>query len=151
MAANLIVLVEDNADDEALTMRAFRKNDLPAEVAVVRDGQEALNYLLCEGQFAQRDPASVPSLILLDINLPKLSGIEVLRRLRADSRTNLLPVVILTSSKEEGDLINSYRLGVNSYVRKPVDYDTFMDTVRQLGIYWLLLNERVPTRLLAPR
>ncbi len=144
MRADLILLVEDNADDEALTMRAFRKNSLFAEIAVARDGPQALDYLFCEGQFSERDPLRVPRVVLLDINLPKLSGLEVLRVLRNDPRTKLLPIVILTSSNEEEDLVNSYQLGVNSYIRKPVDYNAFMEAVKQLGVYWLTLNQCVP-------
>lgn len=144
MTDDTILLVEDNADDEALTMRAFGKNHLPAAIEVVRDGPEALDYLFCQGQFSNRDPARMPRVVLLDINLPKLSGLEVLRRLRKDPRTKLLPIVILTSSNEEEDLLNSYQLGVNSYIRKPVDYNTFMEAIRQLGVYWLSLNQCVP-------
>ncbi|MGI8992242.1 MAG: response regulator [Bryobacteraceae bacterium] len=147
MTADLILLVEDNADDEALTMRAFRQNHLSAEIEVARDGPEALDYLFCQGRFARRDPGRVPRVVLLDINLPKLSGLEVLRLLRNDRRTKLLPVVILTSSNEEEDLVNSYQLGVNSYIRKPVDYNLFMEAIKQLGVYWLSLNQCVPIAL----
>ncbi|MDQ2898293.1 MAG: response regulator [Acidobacteriota bacterium] len=144
MSDELILLVEDNADDEALTMRAFGKNRLHAKIEVVRDGPEALDYLFCQGPFSNRDPFRVPRVVLLDINLPKLSGLEVLRRLRKDPRTKLLPIVILTSSNEEEDLLNGYQLGVNSYIRKPVDYNAFMEAVKQLGVYWLSLNQCVP-------
>lgn len=140
-----ILLVEDNPDDEALTLRAFRKNNIKNEIMVVHDGVEALDFLFSTGSYAARDNAK-PQLILLDIKLPKVDGLEVLRRLRADERTKLIPVVILTSSKEEQDLVRSYSLGANSYVRKPVDFTQFMDAVRQLGMYWLVLNEPVPVK-----
>ena len=139
-----ILLVEDNPDDVALTLRAFRKNHILNEVVVARDGVEALDYLFCTGPFAGRDPAQEPAVILLDLKLPRLDGMEVLRRLRADPRTKLLRVVVLTSSKEEADVVRSYSLGANSYIRKPVDFDSFMTAVGQLGLYWLLLNEAPP-------
>lgn len=132
-----ILLVEDNPDDEALTLRAFKKNNICNEVTVVRDGQQALDYFFGEG--ASKRPT--PVVVLLDLKLPKIEGMEVLRRLRADPRTRLQPVVILTSSKEEYDISNGYNLAVNSYIRKPVDYNQFMETVHQLGLYWLVLNE----------
>ena len=141
-----ILLVEDNCDDEALTLRALRKNNIQNEVVVARDGVEALDYLFGTGAHAGRDLGTTPQVILLDLKLPKLNGLEVLQRLRADERTRLLPVVILTSSKEQQDLISGYRLGANSYVRKPVDFAQFVEAVRQLGLYWLILNERAPTR-----
>ena len=148
MNIKTILLVEDNPDDEALTIRALKKNNIMNEVAVARDGAEALDYLFGSGNFADRVTDMKPEVILLDLKLPKVDGLEVLRRLRADERTKLIPVVVLTSSKEERDLIESYRLGANSYVVKPVDFNQFSDAVRQLGLYWLLLNEPPPsTRL----
>jgi two-component system, response regulator len=144
MQKSVILLVEDNPDDEALTLRALSRNNIKNEVAVARDGAEALNYLFCAGKFAGRDPASLPQVVLLDLKLPKIDGLEVLRRLRADGRTRLLPVVILTSSNEEQDRIRGYGLGANSYVRKPVDFNQFIEAVRQLGLYWLILNEAPP-------
>ena len=146
MENKMILLVEDNPDDEALTIRALKKNNIGNDLAVVRDGAEALEFLFCTGAYANRDPNDRPQVILLDINLPKVDGLEVLRRIRADESTRLLPVVILTSSKEEQDLIKGYSLGANSYVRKPVDFDQFVEAVRQLGLYWLILNEAPPTR-----
>jgi two-component system, response regulator len=144
MDNKVILLVEDNPDDEALTLRAFAKNNVSNAVVVARDGVEALDYLFGSGAYAGRDLRMQPQVILLDLKLPKLDGLEVLRRLRADERTQLLPVVILTSSKEEQDLIQSYRLGANSYIRKPVDFLQFIEAVRQLGLYWLVLNEAPP-------
>lgn len=144
MERKTILLVEDNADDEALTLRAFSKNKIMNEVVVVRDGAEALDYLFGTGAHLGRDPGHTPSVVLLDLNLPKVSGLEVLRRLRADERTKLIPVVILTSSKEEQDLINGYKLGCNSYALKPVDFVKFVESVSQLGVYWLVLNEPPP-------
>jgi two-component system, response regulator len=139
-----ILLVEDNADDEALTMRAFRRNNIRNEIIVARDGAEALEYLFGTGAYAGRDPLDLPQVVLLDLKLPKVDGLEVLKRVRADPRTAILPVVILTSSKEQQDIINGYKFGCNSYVRKPVDFDQFMEAARQLGLYWLLLNEPAP-------
>jgi two-component system response regulator len=136
-----ILLVEDNADDEALTLRAFAKNKITNPVAIARDGVEALDYVFATGAYAGRDPNDRPAVVLLDLKLPKLDGLQVLRRIRDDERTRLLPVVILTSSKEEQDIIDGYRFGCNSYVRKPVDFDQFLEAARQLGLYWLLLNE----------
>ena len=144
MATNSILLVEDNPDDEALTLRAFRKNNVTNEVVVARDGVEALDYLFGTGIYANRDVTLLPQVVILDLKLPKIDGLEVLRRMRAAPQTKLLPVVILTSSKEERDLLDGYGLGANSYVRKPVDFAEFVDAVRQLGLYWLLLNERPP-------
>lgn len=144
MSMRPILLVEDNPDDEALTLRAFAKNKIGNPVVVVRDGAEALDYLFGTGAHAGRNVAEQPQVVLLDLNLPKIDGLEVLRRLRADERTRVLPVVILTSSKEDRDLIEGYRSGCNSYVRKPVDFDQFVEAARQLGLYWLLLNERPP-------
>jgi len=133
-----ILLVEDNADDEALTMRALKRNKIANDVFVARDGEEALEMLHGEGRIA-------PSIILLDLKLPKLDGLEVLRRIRADGRTKLLPVIIMTSSKEDRDLIEGYSLGANSYIRKPVDFNQFAEAVRQLELYWLVLNELPPS------
>lgn len=143
MRNGVILLVEDNSDDEALTLHALKKGNVVNDVVVVRDGPEALDYLFAEGTFAQREEG-LPAVVLLDLKLPKLDGLEVLRRLRSDERTRLLPVVVLTSSKEECDLVNSYDLGANSYVRKPVDFVQFVEAVRQLGLYWLVLNETAP-------
>lgn len=136
-----ILLVEDNPDDEELTRLALAKNNIANTVHVVRDGVEALDYLFCRGTHAGRNPADLPTVILLDIKLPRIDGLEVLKQLRADERIRLVPVVILTSSKEEQDIISGYRLGANSYIRKPVDFDQFVNAVRQLGLYWLVLNE----------
>lgn len=138
-----ILLVEDNPDDEALTLRAFRKNNIKNEIVVARDGVEALDYLFATGEHAGREEGA-PQVILLDLKLPRIDGLEVLRRVRSDDRTKLIPVVILTSSKEEQDLVDGYSLGCNSYVRKPVNFDEFMEAARQLGMYWLLLNEASP-------
>ncbi|MGH9792386.1 MAG: response regulator [Candidatus Acidiferrales bacterium] len=146
MHNEVILLVEDNPDDEALTLRALAKNNIRNEVVVARDGAEALDYLFGTGAYAGRDVSRVPQVILLDLKLPKVDGIEVLRRIRADQRTKLLPVVILTSSREEKDVLNGYGHGANSYVRKPVDFVQFTEAVRHLGLYWLLLNEKPPVR-----
>jgi two-component system response regulator len=146
-----ILLVEDNPDDVALTLRAFRKNRILNRVVVARDGVEALDYLFATGAYAERDPAEAPAVVLLDLKLPRLDGLEVLRRLRADPRTQLTRVVVLTSSKEETDVVRSYTHGANSYIRKPVDFDSFMSAVGQLGLYWLLLNETPPTGFPVPR
>ena len=146
MKNKTILLIEDNADDEALTLRALRKNNILNDVAVARDGQEALDYLFREGAFAARAPDGAPAVVLLDLKLPKIDGLGVLQRLRADAHTCLQPVVILTSSKEEQDIVNGYRLGANSYIRKPVDFTQFMEAVRQLGLYWLVLNEPPPKK-----
>jgi two-component system, response regulator len=140
----MILLVEDNRDDEALTLRALKKNNIKNEVVVAHDGVEALDYLFGTGSHAGRDLTEMPHVILLDLKLPRVDGLEVLRRLRADKRTRLLPVVILTSSNEDQDRINGYGLGANSYVRKPVDFAQFIEAVRQLGLYWLILNEPPP-------
>ncbi len=141
----VILLVEDNPDDVELTMRALKKNNIMNELVVASDGAEALDYLFATGAQAGRDRSVLPQLVLLDLKLPKVDGLEVLQKLREDKHTRLLPVVILTSSKEERDLIDGYRLGANSYIRKPVDFDQFADAVRQLGLYWLVLNEAPPT------
>jgi two-component system response regulator len=136
-----VLLVEDNPDDEALTLRAFHKSNLTNEIVVARDGVEALDYLFGVGMYAGRDPSDVPQLILLDLKLPKVDGLEVLERIRASEKTKMLPVVILTSSKEQEDLMTSYSLGANSYIRKPVDFNQFIQAVQQLGLYWLVLNQ----------
>jgi two-component system, response regulator len=146
MENKIILLVEDNLDDVDLTIHAFKKNNIKNEIQVVYDGAEALDYLFGIGKYADRDLSIMPTLILLDIKLPKIDGLEVLRRLRENKLTQLIPVVILTSSKEEQDVINGYRLGVNSYVRKPVNFNQFAEAVNSLGLYWLLLNEAPPIR-----
>lgn len=142
MSDKIIFLVEDNPDDEALTLRALKKNNIMNQVIVAHDGAEALDYLLGPNS----DNNRVPQVILLDLKLPKIDGLEVLKRLRADERTKLLPVIILTSSREEQDLITSYQFGANSYIRKPVDFNQFIAAVQQLGLYWLVLNEFPPAR-----
>lgn len=138
---NIILLVEDNADDEALTLRALHKHRLGNDVVVTRDGEEALEFLFGTGRYAARDMSQRPQVVLLDLKLPKIDGLEVLRRLRADERTRLLPVVVLTSSNEQRDIIQAYDLGTNSYVRKPVNFNDFVEAVGQLGLYWFLVNE----------
>jgi two-component system response regulator len=145
MPDKVILLVEDNRDDEALTLRALQTNNIRNHVVVARNGVEALDYLFGTGAHAGRDVRDMPAVVLLDLKLPKIDGLEVLRRVRADERTALLPVVILTSSKEDQDVISGYRLRCNSYVRKPVNFDEFIQAARQLGLYWLLLNEGPPT------
>jgi two-component system response regulator len=142
----VILLVEDNPDDEALTLRALNKNNIKNDVVVARDGAEALDYLFGTGKYAGRDTAQQPQVVLLDLKLPKIEGLEVLRRVRADERTKLLPIVILTSSNEDQDRIAGYGLGANSYVRKPVDFSQFLEAARHLGLYWLVLNEAPPAR-----
>ncbi len=144
MSKKAILLVEDNPDDEALTLRAFKKNKILNEVVVARDGAEALDYLFGTGAYAGRDTSVMPQIILLDLKLPKVDGLKVLERIRADERTKLLPVIILTSSKEEQDLIEGYSLGANSYIRKPVDFGQFTEAIRLLGLYWFVLNEPPP-------
>lgn len=144
MKDKIILLVEDNPDDEVLTLRALRQNNILNEVVVARDGVEALDYLFATGANSGRDANIIPQVVLLDLKLPKIDGFEVLKRIRTDSRTKLLPVVILTSSKEEKDLINGYSLGANSYICKPVDFENFVEAVRKLGLYWLVLNEAPP-------
>jgi two-component system response regulator len=144
MSSKTILLVEDNPDDVELTIRALKKNNIANAIDVVRDGEEALDYLAATGKYANRQLADLPQVVLLDLKLPKIGGIEVLRALRADPRTKLLPVVVLTSSSEEPDIITSYQLGANSYVRKPVNFVDFVDAVRQLGLYWLVLNQAPP-------
>lgn len=146
MNEKIILLVEDNPDDVTLTIRAFKKNNILNEVVVACDGVEALDYLFGTGKYAGRDTNVQPAVVLLDLKLPKMNGLEVLQRLRADERTKLVPVVILTSSKEEQDVINGYKLGCNSYIRKPVDFNQFIEAVKQLGMYWLLINESLPSK-----
>lgn len=136
----VILLVEDNADDELLTIRALKKKNILNDIVVARDGQQALDYLFGEGQYAGRDTSDPPEIVLLDLNLPKVSGLDVLRQIRANPRTRLLPVVILTTSNEEQDRIGSYERGANSYIRKPVDFSQFGEAIEQLGLYWLVLN-----------
>ena len=149
MDAKIILLVEDNSDDEELIRIAFHESNIVSQLIVVHSGAEALDYLFGTGSYAGRGLSGMPHLVLLDVKLPKLHGLEVLRRLRADNRTMLLPVVILTSSDEEKDVRTSYSLGANSYIRKPVDYGQFTEAVRQLGLYWLVLNEPPPRRVRA--
>jgi len=142
-SSRTILLVEDNTDDQELTLRAFQKNNISNQVVLMRDGEEALDYLFGTGPDGRRRHA-LPQVVLLDLKLPKVDGLDVLRRIRASEDTRLLPVVILTSSKEEQDILAGYRLGANSYVRKPVNFDEFVGAARQLGLYWLLLNETPP-------
>jgi two-component system response regulator len=142
--SNIILLVEDNSDDVELTLRAFRKSKVLNEIVVVRDGVEALDYLFATGTHAGRDQKSMPEVILLDLKLPKIGGLEVLRRLRAEESTRRIPVVVLTSSSEEKDILTSYDLGANSFVRKPVDFAQFIVAAQQLGMYWLVMNEPPP-------
>jgi two-component system, response regulator len=144
MSDRVILLVEDNADDEELTLRALAKSNILNPVTVVRDGVEALDYLFGRGAHADRDVRDQPQVVLLDLKLPKLDGLEVLRAVRSDPRTKRIPIVILTSSAEERDIVSGYELGANSYIRKPVDFTQFVDAVRQLGLYWLVLNQPVP-------
>ncbi len=149
MSDRVILLVEDNSDDEVLAVRALKKSNLMNGVVVAHDGVEALDYLFGVGTYAGRDLAVQPGVILLDLKLPRLDGLEVLRRLRSDERTRRLPVVVLTSSKEQQDLLQSYGLGANSYIRKPVDFNQFTEAMRQLGLYWLVLNEPPPETIAA--
>ena len=144
MDNKVILLVEDNPDDAELTLRALKKNNILNQVVLAHDGVEAIDYLFGTGTYAGRDTSALPSVVLLDLKLPKIDGLEVLKQIRAGELTRYLPVVILTSSKEEQDLVNGYQLGANSYIRKPVDFNQFMEAVRQLGLYWLVLNESVP-------
>src|SRR4051812_28503686 len=138
---NTILLVDDNPDDVELTMRAFERNKIASDVVVACDGEEALDYLFATGKFKDRDPSADPRVVLLDLKLPKLTGLDVLRRLRADERTRRTPVVVLTSSNEDHDINTSYDLGANSFVRKPVDFAQFLDTAKSLGLYWLVINQ----------
>lgn len=144
MEEKVILLVEDNARDEALTLRALKKNNILNKVVIARDGVEALDFLFGTGAYEGRDLTEAPQMILLDLKLPKIDGLEVLQRLRANPLTRRLPVIVFTSSSEEADLIKSYNLGANSYVRKPVEFDQFLDATRQLGLYWLVLNQTAP-------
>ncbi|MHB8091466.1 MAG: response regulator [Syntrophales bacterium] len=144
MTEKIILLVEDNPDDVALTIRAFKKNQILNKVIVAKDGVEALDYLFGTGVHTGRDMKELPAIILLDLKLPKIDGLEVLKRIRRDERTKLIPVVILTSSAEEKDVLSGYSLGANSYVRKPVEFDQFVEAMRHLGLYWLLWNEPPP-------
>lgn len=145
-----ILLVEDNPDDAELTMLAFEDSKLCNEFVTVTDGAEALDFLSCTGKYEGREPDELPVLVLLDLKLPKVPGLEVLKRIRADDRTSCLPVIILTSSKEEEDIITSYKLGANAYVRKPVDYDRFAEAAKTLGLFWLVVNEPPPRRRTCP-
>lgn len=144
MSQKVIMLIEDNPDDEELALLAFKKSNVANEVVIARDGEEALDYLFGTGVHAGRDVRQQPQVVLLDLKLPKIDGLEVLQRVRTDPRTRRLPIVVLTSSKEEQDLIESYDLGANSYVRKPVDFGQFVESVKQLQLYWLVLNEAPP-------
>ena len=144
MKEKIILLVEDNPDDVTLTLRALKKNNILNEVVIARDGVEALDYLFGTGMYEGRDTSVMPIVTLLDLKLPRIDGLEVLKRVRENERTKLIPIVILTSSKEENDLINGYSLGANSYIRKPVDFNQFSEAIRELGLYWILLNESPP-------
>ena len=145
MSANgIILLVEDNPDDEALTLRAFHRNNIRNPVVCVRDGQEAMDWLFGQGTYLGRNPSDRPAVVLLDLKLPKVDGMEVLRRVREHPQTKLTPIVILTSSKEDRDRLEGYSLGANSYIQKPVDFEQFVEAIRQLGLYWLVLNEPPP-------
>lgn len=144
MDNKVIMLVEDNPNDVTLTLRALKKNNIANEVVVAQDGAEALDYLFGTGEYVGRDTSVTPQVVLLDLKMPKVDGLEVLQRIRADDRTRLLPVVILTTSNEERDMVQGYSLGANSFVRKPVDFGQFAEAVRQLGLYWLVLNEIPP-------
>ncbi len=142
----MILLVEDNPNDEELTLRALRKANIANEVAIARDGQDALDFLFGTGKYAGREPPAMPAVVLLDLKLPKLDGIDVLKRIRADPRTKLVPVVVLTSSSEDEDMVRSYQSGANSYVRKPIEFSAFANAVTQLGMYWVLINQIPPRR-----
>ncbi len=142
----LILLAEDNLDDILLSQRAFKKSNVANELIVVKDGQECLDYLFAEGKYKDRDISIIPEVILLDLKMPKMDGLEVLKRIREDVRTKHLPVVILTTSKEEKDIVQSYCLGANSYITKPVDFDQFVESVKQLSLYWLVLNQKPKTQ-----
>ena len=151
MPVRSVLLVEDNPNDEMLTLRAFKKNNIANPIMVARDGVEALDYLFATGSFAGRNAAETPAMVLLDLKLPRVDGLEVLRQLRADPRTRFIPVIILTSSLEEQDLINGYSLGANSYIRKPVDFVNFVEAVTRLGMYWLVMNEPPPVMGAGPQ
>ncbi len=144
MKKRTILLVEDNPDDVELTLRALEQYHVKNQIAVVRDGAESLDYLFATGAYSDRDKTTMPAVVILDLKLPKVDGLEVLQRMRADERTKLVPVVILTSSKEERDMVNGYKFGANSYVQKPVDFTEFIEAARQLGLYWLVINEPPP-------
>src|SRR5580704_4944468 len=144
MSTGIILLVEDSREDEELTKRAFKKGRIRNDIVVARDGAEALEYIFCTGKYSKRNSEDMPQVVLLDLKLPKVDGLEVLRRIRSDDRTRLLPVIILTSSREDKDLLQGYRDGANSYIVKPVDSVQFEESIRQLGLYWLVLNESVP-------
>jgi len=146
MTEKIILLVDDNSDDVALTIRAFKKNNIGNKIIVAKDGVEAMDYLFGMGVHAGRDMKDLPAIILLDLKLPKIDGLEVLKRIRQDERTKMIPVVILTSSGEEKDVLSGYSLGANSYVRKPVEFDQFVEAMRHLGLYWLLWNEPPPVK-----
>ncbi len=150
MSRQVILLVEDNPNDEELTIRAFRKNHIGNEIVVAHNGAEALDYLFKTGDYAGQNPDDLPQLVILDLKLPKVSGLEVLKQVRDNEKTCFLPVVILTSSLEEKDIVEGYRLGTNAYVRKPVDFVEFIDAVKQLGLFWLLLNQPCLVRVKAP-
>lgn len=141
MPAETILLVEDNEDDELLALRALKKSSTPSNVVVTRDGEEALDYIYAKGKFNDRDPKQLPRVIFLDIKLPKLSGLQVLKRIRANAQTKLVPIVLLTSSDEEQDMVTGYSLGANSYINKPVDFDEFLEQIGLLGRYWLGINK----------
>jgi CheY-like chemotaxis protein len=140
----VILLVEDNQQDELLTIRALKKHYIHNEIVVARDGEEALDYLFGTGKYSGRDISQLPQLVLLDLKLPKVDGLQVLKEIRSNEKTKLLPVVVLTTSKEDSDVVTAYRLGTNAYVRKPVDFNEFSDAVRTLGLFWLILNQGVP-------
>jgi two-component system response regulator len=146
-----ILLVEDSQDDVDLTLHALRRENLANNIGVVRDGEEALDFIFCRGQYAHRSSEQLPRLILLDLKLPKIDGMEVLRQIKGDARTKIVPVVMLTSSREERDLVNSYNLGANSYIQKPVEFDQFRQMVKSLGLYWLVINQRPLGRKAAAR
>jgi CheY-like chemotaxis protein len=146
-----ILLVEDDPKDIRLTMHALRGENLVNNIQIARDGEEALDFLFCRGAFTDRSPSARPKLILLDLKLPKIDGLEVLREIKGDARTRAIPVTILTSSREERDMVESYRLGVNSYIQKPVDFDQFRETIRTLGLYWLIVNQAPPDEAFADR
>ena len=148
MTDRFILLVEDNPDDEELTLLSLRKHNLGHDIIVVRDGVEAIDFLFAQGSYASREPSRVPSFVLLDLKLPKLDGLGVLKRLRADERTRMLPVVVLTSSSQDADVIASYNLGANSYVRKPVEFGAFVEAVSSLGLYWTTVNRPPPLDVL---
>lgn len=146
MNEKVILLIEDDEDDIELTQHALKMSKIANKLEIVRDGEEALDFLFCKGKYSGRDMNNLPAVILLDLKLPKIDGLEVLKRLRTDEQTKLIPIIILTSSRQEQDVVNGYSLGANSYIRKPVDFDQFVDAVGQLGLYWLLLNVPPPSK-----